>query len=239
MTKSGIFGLLVLALAATPALGQSTAQFVAAFSGQWIDYDAGLATGKQMCSLDLSGGNGTQLPVKPVGCAAPLAAAVSWSIDKGQLVLADQHGTALARLGGNQQRITGSAADGSPLILERRGGNGDASALMATYNASGCYYLGYTQKCAPPAELGKPVAGVNGKIQVDTDVDVDVRSEPRSDANTVGVVKQGNCVQIDRCVMASDGPWCEAHFGTAAGWLRKLAIRQNRWPVVTFSNECS
>ena len=26
---------------------------------------------------------------------------------------------------------------------------------------------------------------------------------------------------------------------TAAGWLRKLAIRQNRWPVVTFSNECS
>ena len=50
-----------------------------------------------------------------------LTAAVSWSIDKGQLVLADQHGTALARLGGNQQRINiaiGLLSDPAVLLLD-------------------------------------------------------------------------------------------------------------------------
>jgi hypothetical protein len=39
--------------------------------------------------------------------------------------------------------------------------------------------------------------------------------------------------------MASDGPWCRAKFGDTTGWLRKFAIRQNRWPIVTFANSCS
>lgn len=53
------------------------------------------------------------------------------------------------------------------------------------------------------------------------------------------VVPINSCVATSTCVTASDGIWCRAEFGDSAGWLRKLAIRQNRWPVVTFQNGCA
>ncbi|MEO4000465.1 hypothetical protein [Mesorhizobium sp. CAU 1732] len=38
--------------------------------------------------------------------------------------------------------------------------------------------------------------------------------------------------------MATDGAWCRAKFGERTGWMRKLALRQNRRAIVTFEDFC-
>jgi hypothetical protein len=222
----------------TPALAQSQADFVKAFSGKWQIYDQQAASGTALCELDFaSTGSGSKLPVKVMGCRGPLASVQNWSIEGSQLVLADGQNTPVVKLGGNQKRVTGATAGGVPIVLERAGGDGNAATLQAAYNAS-CYYLGYTQTCAPRSELAVPAAGPDGRTQIQLQANLNVHSEPRADADVVGATKQGACVVVQQCTMASDGPWCEVKFGNVTGWLRKLTMRQNRWPVVTFTNSC-
>jgi len=218
-----------------PAFAQSQADFVAAFAGKWQVYDRGMAEGKPPCQLDLSSaGTDGRLGVAPDGCRAPLADARFWTIDSGQLILSDAQSTVLVKLGGNQKRITGSTTAGLPIILERLGGDGTAALLMAAFNASHCYYVGYGQKCAAQSEVDPPAAGQQIQLQVN----LSAHSEPRSDADVVGTAKLGSCVAVQICVTASDGPWCQVNLGTVSGWLHKLGIRQNRWPVVTYTNSC-
>jgi hypothetical protein len=225
-----------LALLATPALAQSQAEFVSAFSGKWQVYDQHLATGDALCRLDFSGtATDGKMPLTATGCAAPLAGVKTWSIEGSQLVLADADGKAVVKLGGNQKRVTGATDAGQPIILERAGGDGSAATLQAAYNASGCYFLGYTQKCAPRDQLGVPAPGPDGRIQIELQTNLAVHGEPRVDADTVGTAQQGTCIKVDTCTMASDGPWCRAKFGDVTGWMRKLSLRQNRWPVVTYT----
>lgn len=222
-------------MAGAPAWAQSQADFVTAFSGKWQVYDRGMAEGTTPCQLDLANiGTDGKLGVTADGCRAPLADARTWTIDAGQLVLSDAKATALVRLGGGQKRITGGTAAGVPIILERLGGDGTGALLLAAFNASHCYYLGYGQKCAAPADLQVPAAGQ----QVQLAVNLGVHSEPRGDSDLLGTAKLGSCVAVQVCVTASDGPWCRVNFDTVTGWLHKLAVRQNRWPVVTFANSC-
>lgn len=227
-----------LALVSFPALAQSQADFVTAFSGKWQVYDKGMAAGATPCQLDLSNlGTDGKLGVVADGCKVPLAAAHSWAIEGSQLVLYDEQAAAVVKLGGNQKRITGTTGDGLPVILERLGGDGTAGLLLAAVNASHCYYLGYTQKCAAKNEaMSVPAEGPQSQVKLL--VNLNAHSEPRNDADTVGTVKLGTCVAVQRCVTASDGPWCRVTLGANTGWLRKLTIRQNRWPVVTFANSC-
>ncbi len=229
---------LTLALISLPALAQSQADFVTAFSGKWQVYDKGMAAGATPCQLDLSNlGTDGKLGVTADGCKAPLAAAHSWSIEGSQLVLYNEQAAALVKLGGNQKRITGTTGDGLPIILERQGGDGTAGLLLAAVNASHCYYLGYTQKCAAKSDATtQPAEGPQSQVKLL--VNLTAHSEPRNDADSVGTVKIGTCVAVQRCVTASDGPWCKVTLGANTGWLRKLTIRQNRWPVVTFANSC-
>lgn len=240
--KRSILALLALLLvpAATPAQAQSQDQFVGAFSGQWQVYDKRLGTGSDTCGLNLSGlaGAGNTRPLQATNCAPPLNAAAAWSIEGNQLVLYDGQNQPLARLGGNQRRITGSATDGTAIVLERAGGDGSAAMLQAAYNASGCYFVGYTQGCARPGDLGLPGPGPDGRIRIELQANLNAHTEPRVDAESIGTVQRGTCVVADSCVMASDGPWCKATFDGAAGWLRKFSLRQNRWPVVTYANSC-
>ena len=237
--KQIIIALVALAAAGVlPVQAQSQADFVKAFSGKWQVYDQQAATGTALCELDFSRTGGARLPVKATGCKAPLANVQTWSIEGSQLVLDDAQNAEIIKLGGNQKRITGATSSGLPVILERAGGDANAATLQAAYNASGCYYLGYTQTCAPRSELAVPGPGADGRTQIELQVNLNVHSEPRADANLVGATKQGTCVQVQQCTMASDGPWCEAKFGNVTGWLRKLTMRQNRWPVVTFTNSC-
>jgi hypothetical protein len=229
--------LLAACLFAAPALAQSEADFIAAFSGKWQVYDQHMATGKTPCQLDLSNlGTDGKLAVSPNGCAAPLSDARNWTIEGSQLVLYNATPAVVVKLGGNQKRITGSTDAGLPIILERQGGDGTAALLLAASNASGCYYLGYGTKCADKSELGPPDMSAGAKVSVQ--VNLNAHGEPRSDANTVGTVPMGTCIAVQVCVVASDGPWCRATIGTQTGWLRKLTIRQNRWPVVAFTNSC-
>lgn len=219
---------------------QSQADFVNAFSGKWQIYERRLAAGTGVCELDLSvkpAGAHTQLTT--TNCAPLLAAAASWSIEGAQLVIYDALDKPLVKLGGNQKRVTGAAADNLPIILERAGGDGTSTTLQAAFNASGCYYLGYSQTCAPRGELAEPAPTSDGHFQIMLQTNLSVHSEPRNDADAMGTAQKGTCVTVDSCTMASDGPWCRAKFGDAEGWLRKLTLRQNRWPVVTFTNSCS
>src|SRR3569833_1229314 len=123
-----------------------------------------------------------------------------------------------------------------PIILERQGGDGTAALLLAAFNASRCYYLGYSQKCAGKDAATAPPTGSQGQVKLL--VNLNAHDQPRNDADTVGSLKSGQCVVVQQCVTASDGPWCKVDMGPNGGWLRKLTIRQNRWPVVTFSNGC-
>jgi hypothetical protein len=237
--KSSIFAITLLAVAAGPAAAQSQADFVKAFSGRWQIYEQHLAAGAQMCRLDLSGTmHGAHMALTQSDCASPLAGVAGWSIEGSQLVVYDAEDKPIVKLGGNQKRVTGTAADGTPIILERAGGDGTAATLQAAFNASGCYYLGYTQTCAPRGELAEPALTPDGRIQVQLETNLSAHAEPRGDSDVIGVVKQGSCIAVDTCTMASDGPWCRAKFGQSMGWLRKLTMRHNRWPVVTFANSC-
>lgn len=229
----------ILGAGVLPAAAQSNADFVKAFSGKWQAYEQRLAVGPGSCNLELSSrGAAAHLPLTVADCDAPLAKATAWSIEGSQMVLYDAQEQVLLKLGGNQKRITGVTADNVPIILERIGGDGTAATLQAAYNASGCYYLGYSQSCAPLSELAEPAPLPDGRSQIKLLTNLNVHEEPRTDALVVGTAQMGSCVTVDSCAMASDGPWCRAKFGQATGWLRKLTMRQNRWPVVTFLNAC-
>ncbi len=233
--------LAIVVAAASPVVAQSQAAFVDAFSGRWQVYEQTYAAGGSMCGFELSGlaAGSSRLGLRTSGCAAPLNTASGWSIEGSQLVLYDGQDKELARLGGNQKRITGTITGGAPLVLERAGGDGSAAALQGAFNASGCYFLGYSKDCAPRSQLSTPQPTPDGRLQIMMQANLNAYLEPRPDpANAIGEVQQGTCVVVDACIMASDGPWCRAQFGQQVGWLRKFTLRQNRWPVVTFTNSC-
>lgn len=223
---------------AGPGWSQDAQNFVNAFAGDWQILDKTFAEGPGACSLELSretapaGG----YPVSIDGCKAEMALVKGWKIEDGQMSLLDDAQTVIARLGGNQRRMSGNSSGGMPIILERVGAGGAAATLQAATRASGCVYLGFTDQCAGAAAMSLP-ADAAPKVQVL--VNLNIRSEARDDASVLGVVQANTCVATDLCVTASDGVWCRAKFGDQAGWLRKFALRQSRWPVVTFLNACA
>lgn len=229
---------LSLALCTTAALAQSEADLITAFSGQWKVFDARFGKGEEGCVLDLGKTSVEQnFSLGNAGCGGELASAAKWGIVDKQLALLGEGDVVLARLGGNQRRMTGTTAGGQPVILDRV--DGAVGALDAALKTSGCYFLGFTSKCAPKEELVDPlVANPAGDKKINVIVNLNVRAEARDDADIVGAVPQGACVEIDTCLTASDGVWCQAQFGPKAGWLRKTALRKERWPIVTFLNKC-
>ncbi|MBS3651486.1 AprI/Inh family metalloprotease inhibitor [Pseudaminobacter sp. 19-2017] len=218
------------------AFAQTEADFVKAFAGPWHIVDSRYAAGSERCRVTLSNERSeTRFGVTSSGCAAEAGLATSWSLADGQMSLHDSSGTAIARLGGNQRRMSGNTASGAPLILERDGVPGLAEVLEAARKQSGCFYAGFSNKCAPNSELQKPA---EERPRISVLVNLNARGEARDDAPTIGVVPKDTCIQTDLCVNASDGAWCRADFDGKSGWLRKFALRQNRWPVVTFFNSC-
>lgn len=241
------FSLRTLALAAvaaactlSPALAQSEADFIAAFAGKWKVFDDSFGAQGNKCELNLdkAGSNG-RYALQAANCGGEVASIAQWGIVESQLALLDSGGLVVVRLGGNQRRMTGTTISNKPIIFDRTDTDGLAQLLQAALKASGCYYLGFTDKCAPEAELANPLtANPEGDKKIKIVVNLNVRAEARDDASVVGVVPLGSCVAVDTCLTASDGVWCQAQFGSKVGWIRKVAIRQNRWPVVTFVNKC-
>jgi hypothetical protein len=215
-------GLAAVFLLAGAAQAQTEADFVAAFSGDWQVYDDRFSEDGGRCriSLQQQAADGNYALTKD-GCAGALAAVSNWGIVDAQMALLNG-GDAVVLLGGNQRRMSGSTAQGEPVILERVGSAGMIDALQAAYRLSGCYYL-------------EPV---DGEIRINVLANLNVRSEARDDAGILGVVPAQSCIVAETCVTASDGVWCRAAFGDRAGWLRQLALRQSRWPIVTYTNTC-
>ena len=146
----------------------------------------------------------------------------------------------VSTLGGNQQRMSGTTAIGAPIILERVEESELVAQIRAARAASGCHYLGFTNNCADDAQLSKPImAGDGSGARISVLVNLNARVEARDDAAILGVVPANSCIVTDVCQEASDGIWCRARFGEYLGWLKKVALRQERWPVVTFVNQCT
>ena len=223
----------------TTASAQTEADFVAAFAGDWQIHDESFAQGVQICRLALRNEAAEgRYKLDRSTCGGELANLSTWGIVEGQMALLAGE-EVVVTLGGTQRRMSGNTKSGAPVILERAGATGGAQQLQAAYQASGCYYLGFTNRCAPQSELEKPRAAAEGQpVRVKVVANLNARAEARDDAGIIGVVPANSCVTTSACVTASDGVWCRAEFGDRPGWLRKLALRQNRWPVVTFVNSC-
>ena len=233
-------GFLASVAVAAPALAQSEADFVKAFAGNWAVFDSGFASGDGRCGLTLSDkiDNGSYA-LQSQNCGGELTGASKWGIADGQLAIFDDKGAVLAHLGGNQRRVSGTTASDKPIVIDRADGLGAGDAIAAAVKARGCFYLGFSSKCAPEAELANPFSTrPEAQKKISVVVNLNVRSEARDDAGILGVIAQNACVTVERCLTASDGVWCQAKFGDKDGWVRKLTLRQNKWPIVTFTNSC-
>ena len=242
--RTSLFCLTVLFTSLSqPVASQTVDEFFTAFSGSWFVFDPQFASGTETCEIRLDA-DGTQ-PLRPASasnCAAPLSELVTWTIGDGQLDLRSAEGATIVRLGGNQQRVTGDFSDsGRGLILERADGSGRSAELTAALRRHRCFFAGYTADCVGPSDLRSPAfTELGGTIgEVETLVDLNVRSQPRAQADPVGVVPAETCVRVNQCIIASDGVWCRARFGEQEAWLAKTVLRQDEWPVMTFSNGCN
>ena len=224
---------------ATQTQAQSEAEFVAVLAGQWEVYDDGYAVDGKHCMITLKDTKvETDYELSVESCGLELGMLTSWRIVDGQLVLVAD-GAVIAALGGNQFRMSGSSGIGAPVILDRVGETAAMDRILEAYKASGCYYLGFTSTCVDEDQLAKPAVPSDGSpSRIGILVNLNVRAEAREDANVVGVVPANSCIVTEVCANASDGVWCRARFGEVTGWLKKLALRQERWPVVTFVNQC-
>lgn len=222
-----------------PALAQSEEEFVKAFAGDWDVFDDAYAVDGAHCRISLSDtavDGGYALTV--TSCALELGMLTSWRIIDNQLgLVADD--TVVAALGGNQRRMSGDSNIGAPVILDRAGETGLIDQITKAREASGCYYLGFTTTCVDESQLAKPAIAPDGSpARIGVLVNLNVRAEARDDAEVLGVVPANSCIVTEACATAVDGVWCKARFDDTPGWLKKLALRQERWPVVTFVNQC-
>jgi hypothetical protein len=222
-----------------PALAQTEDEFVKAFAGDWEVFDDAYGVEGERCRISLADNaveGGYALTV--TSCALELGLLTSWRIIDSQLALmADD--LAMAVLGGNQRRMSGDSNIGAPVILDRVGDNALVEDIRKAREASGCYYLGFTTTCVDEAQLAKPAVAPDGSpARIGVLVNLNVRAEARDDAPVLGVVPANSCIVTEVCATAVDGVWCKARFDETAGWLKKLALRQERWPVVTFVNQC-
>lgn len=241
---------LALAMSATlsltaPATAQSRDQLVQAFSGSWFVFDPSFAAGGN-CGLTLGAAvvsNDGQMSAATDNCAQAIGRTKSWSIEGGVLRLFDDTGSQLAELGGNQRRVTGlTMPEQSGVIIERASGDGFAQEIALAVQEHRCYYYGMTAECAPKEQLTVPsFSDIEGELlaPIETLGNLAVRAQPRRDAAMIGTVPANSCVRVNQCVTASDGMWCRAAFGERQGWLAKTALRQDTWPIVTFSNGCT
>lgn len=244
MTKTLLLAAAAAALTAAPAFSQSPQEFVTAFSGAWYSFDASRSAAGEPCRIELADTTGSlqgAQDASSAGCAGALAELALWDIENGQIRLLSAAGGELARLGGNQVRVTGEiAGDAGALILDRAEGTAESAALSDALSRHRCIYRGYSQDCAAKPDLRQPaIAEEDGSYaSVEVLVRLQVRSQPRGDAGGLGVLESGTCLKVNYCATASDGVWCRARFGAESGWVKKTSLRQSEWPVLTFANSC-
>lgn len=231
--------LIALAAAATPAAAQSEADFVAAFAGDWQTLDPAVSSGGACrVTLDATGENG-RYALSAERCGGALAQLSRWGIADNQLALFGAQDAVLARLGGNQNRMSGDLAAGGSVVFERLAAGASGPAPEVAGDAA-CVYYGYTASCARPEDRQMPVrTGVDETARASVLVALNARTEARPDADVVATIPAGTCVVVDQCTAASDGNWCQASVSNFSGWIRQQAVRADRWPVLTYAPGCA
>lgn len=229
---------LVACMAGT-AQAQDETAFVEAFSGDWFVFEPAYGTGNATCQLDLDTAaapsqEGYQIATQ--NCAAPIRDTSAWMIRDGQILLQDADGGTLARLGGNQRRISGeiSGAPRESIIVERASGDGNSARLSEALAVHGCIFLGFTDRCAEEELLAGQGFASTGPERIKVLVNLNVRAQPRADAPVLGTIPAETDVTVRQCLVASDGLWCSAEFGDQVAWMARTALRQDEWPVATF-----
>jgi hypothetical protein len=220
---------------------QSESDFVAAFAGEWQTLDPALSSGGA-CRVGLQATpreGGYALSVAK--CGGKLATLDRWGIVDNQLGLIAANGTVLARLGGNQTRMSGDLTDGGAVVFERLPATAaEASTNVVPSSDSTCVYYGYTATCARAEDRQAPLrTGVDDTARAAVLVSLNARSEARPDAPVIATIPAGTCVVVDQCTSASDGNWCRATVSSFSGWIRQQAVRASRWPVLTYAPGCS
>lgn len=235
----------------TTLLAQSKEAFLEAFSGEWLVFDPDFSTSAAPCAMtleidiELSGSvlDESQLrpTARPRNCVSPLDTVSAWDIDQNQLVLYAQQDVLVARLGGNQNRVTGDVQNSfSTMVLERPTGDPYQVNFSAALKKHRCIYLGYSPTCGTSEDLAEPIMTEEGGVVASLEILVrlNVRDQPRRNSQVVGTLPPQACLKVNYCTTASDGIWCRARFGEASGWVSKTALRQDEWPVSTFRNGC-
>lgn len=213
---------------AAPAAAQSEAEFVEAFAGPWQTLSTNFSDGSERCALTFDPtAVETGYALTVVNCAGDLAAAQTWGISERQLALFAEDGRVLARMGGSQQRLNGETVGGNALVLLRTDG-------AATQRD--CVFVGYSTACASDAQLSAPLVSDEARVSVLTKLNA--RAEPSLSAEAVRELSPGTCVSVDRCTAGTQGIWCRAQVADASLWIKKEAVRLQRYPVVTFVNSC-
>jgi len=216
---------------------QSEQDFIDVFAGQWYVFDGDMRAGDDACSLVLSPERKEDvLPVITRECAVGLASSDNWKIVDGQIILFSRE-VETAVLGGNQFRVTGELPNsGISLVVERASGDGTSQQIAAALRKHKCYFTGFTQRCANPSDLGKPIISPEtGYAFVELLVNLHTRTQPRRDAPSLGTIATGTKLKVNQCLTASDGTWCRARVGQQNIWIAMTALRQSEWPIVTFT----
>ncbi len=228
---------LALALATVPLpvhqpVAQTQDEVASVFAGAWRVFDPGYAGGGP-CTIALSSTPAAgSYRAEQAYCIGGLEGVTAWGVERGQLVLMDANRTPVARLGGNESRISGDMGDGRMVILERTR-PGDAEP-----ETPACLFAGYGHDCASEADRA-PLAGAPGApAQGETLVSLVLRDQPRPDAPVVSTVEPGVCLSFSECRTASEGPWCKTNHQGAVSWARRHAVRLGEFPVLTYRAGC-
>ena len=226
----------ITVFASNSAHSQSTNAVAKAFAGQWITYDNRHAD-QRPCTLTFSATKtGAIYPITPSNCVKAMAEIRGWTLRNNQLVFTNEKNEPIAAVGGNQERISGTILkEGTPVILEKAA---LAARITKARKSIRCSYVGYGQSCAKPRQFAPPAIGTDGSANIKTLVNLNLRSEPRNNATVKTVLKPKTCVKATFCALASDGLWCRVQVGDATGWIKKQAVRQKQWPIITFVNGC-
>lgn len=230
----------VLVSSLSPALAQSESDFVAAFNGTWQTLDPALSDAGA-CRVALSAATDApgRYTLEATHCRGALAGVSRWGIIDQQLGLLGANDAVLARLGGNQTRMSGDLAGGKTVVFEKVVPGAAPVPSQASADAP-CVYYGYTASCARSEDRQVPMqSGVDETARVAVLVDLNARDAARPDASVLATIPAGTCVVVDQCTTASDGNWCRAKVSSFSGWIRQQAVRANRWPVLTFAPRCS
>lgn len=222
---------------ADDAKGNATPAFVNAFAGNWVTFEASLTAKDGRCEIELQKtASGKNYVAKQSSCAGALAGVAAWGIVDQQLALLGSDGTVVARLGGNQNMISGALKNGMEIILERKQ---LAERVHGQWASLKCTYLGYTTKCASADQLAVPDANSTGNnANVSVLVQLNARSEPRPDAKVVSVLAPKTCLPVKSCIEAANGAWCQIAEKGHNGWIAQKTIRLGKYPIVTFSKGC-